>query len=194
MDIIGINLELFSTDQCQSIIMDFEKNKEHIKISSDHGVERISSYEIDYKYFSPEIKKLIDEKVEHILSITGGKVGMVFGVKYSLDTKNYMAAHYDCNSYSCVITLNDQFEGGGTYFPLTGEVINPSVGDGFLFVADRLPSYHEAYPITEGVRYVLVIRVERKNVFHLLLKSYFFHFVDKFIQKFKNRLYKKPLI
>lgn len=194
MDIIGINLELFTKDECWSIVQDFEKNKEHIKISKDHGVERISSYEIDVQHFSEKIKDLIYSKVTYILGITGGKVGMVFGVKYSMDTKNYMAAHYDCNTYSCVIPLNDEFKGGGTYFPLTGEVIKSEVGNGFLFVADRIASYHEAYPITEGVRYVLVVRIERKNVFSQLCNALFLNFVDKFIQRFKNRIYKKPLI
>lgn len=194
MDIVGIDVELFTEDECYSIVQDFEKNKEHIKLSTDHGVERISSYEIDYKNFSPNIKELIDKKVKELIDITGGKVGMVFGVRYSLDTKSYMSAHYDCNTYSCVIPLNSEFRGGGTYFPLTGDVIKSEVGHGFLFVADRIDSYHEAYPVTKGVRYVLVIRIEDKNVFSQLCNAIFLNFVDKFIQKFKKRIYKKPLI
>jgi hypothetical protein len=194
MDVIGINVELFTKDECWSIVQDFEKNKAHIKLSKDHGIERISSYEIDVQHFSEKIKDLIYSKVEYILGITGGKVGMVFGVKYSMDTKNYMSAHYDCNSFSCVIPLNSEFKGGGTYFPLTGEVVKSEVGDGFLFVADNVDSYHEAYPITEGVRYVLVIRIENKGIFRQIYKALFLHVVDKIIQKFKNRLYKKPLI
>jgi len=189
-------IKIFTEEESKTIVNDFENNKNHIKLSKDHGVERISSYEIDIRYLSEPIKKLISDKIESIIKpITGGKVGMIFGVRYSLDTKSYMSAHHDCNSYSCVIKLNDDYKGGGTYFPLTGEVINPKeIGQGVLFKADTIKSYHEAYPITEGVRYVLVVRVEKKNIFHLILKAYFLDFVDKWIQKRKDRYYKKPLI
>lgn len=189
-------VKIFTEEESKLIVNDFEKNKDHIKLSRDHGVERISSYEIDVQHFSEDIKELIYSKIESKLNpITKGKLGMVFGVRYSLDTKSYMSAHHDCNSYSCVIKLNDDYSGGGTYFPLTGEVLSPeNVGEGLLFKADTIDSYHEAYPITEGVRYVLVVRIEKKNILHLLLKAYFFHFVDKWIQKRKDRYYKKPLI
>lgn len=188
-------IKIFNKEECELIVSNFGVNKEHIKISTDHGVERISSYEIDIKYLSEPIKKLINDKIETILKpITGGNTGMVFGVRYSLDTKSYMSGHYDCNSYSCVISLNDDFHGGGTYFPLRGEIIKSKVGFGYLFKADTIKSYHEAYPITSGVRYVLVIRIENKNTFNLITRAYFLNFMDKFIQKFKNLLYKKPLI
>jgi hypothetical protein len=190
-----VHIKIFTEKESKIIVSDFENNKNHIKLSTDHGVERISSYEIDIRYLSEPIKKLINDKVESVIKpITGGKVGMVFGVRYSLDTKSYMSAHYDCNTYSCVISLNDDFHGGGTYFPLNGEIVKPEIGYGCLFRADTIKSYHEAYPISSGVRYVLVIRVEGKSTFHLITKAYFLHFVDKFIQKFKSRIYKKPLI
>lgn len=189
-------IKIFTEKESKLIIKDFEKNKKHIKLSTDHGVERISSYEIDIKHLSESIKNLINKKIEKILKpITNCKSEMIFGVRYSLDTKSYMTAHYDCNSYSCVIKLNDEYEGGGTYFPLTGEVLNPKkVGQGLLFEADTIKSYHEAYPVTKGVRYVLVIRMEKKNILHLILKAHFLNFVDKWIQKRKDKYYKKPLI
>lgn len=189
-------IDFFTEEESQLIVNDFELNKEHIKLSTDHGVERISSYEIDIKHLSEPIKNLIMERIDSVLKpITGGKLGMIFGVRYSLDTKNYMSAHHDCNSYSCVIKLNDDYEGGGTYFPLTGEVINPEkIGQGILFEADTIKSYHEAYPITKGVRYVLVIRMEKKSLLHLIIKAYFLNLVDKWVQKRKDRYYKKPLI
>jgi hypothetical protein len=189
-------VKIFDEKECESIVKDFEKNREFIKISTNHGVERISSYEINIKNLSKPIADLIQEKINTVIKpITGGKTGMVFGVRYSLDTKNYMSAHHDCNSYSCVVKLNEDYKGGGTYFPLSGEVLNPKeVGCGLLFKADTIMSYHEAFPITEGIRYVLVIRMENKNLINLILKAYFLSFVDKFIQKFKKRFYKKPLL
>ena len=180
-------IKIFNKSECNLIVKDFEKNKKHIKLSTDHGVEKISSYEIDFQYFSPNIKKLINKKIKNeILTITGGKSAMIFGVKYSLNTKNYMSPHYDCNSYSCVITLNNKFKGGGTSFPLSNKIIKTNVGYGILFKADKINSYHEAYPIKKGIRYVLVIRVEKQNIIGVLIKTLFLYFVDKFIQKFKK--------
>jgi hypothetical protein len=180
-------LDVFDDKECDEIVLDIEKNKDNIKISTDHGVERISSYELDVKFFSKKIKDIIDLKIEEkIKPITGGNLGMIFAVRYSLDTKSYMNNHYDCNSYSCVITLNDTFEGGGTYFPLTEELINPKKGQGIMFLADEYESYHSAYPITSGVRYVLVIRIEKKSNFKLILKTLYLHFVDVFLRKVKK--------
>lgn len=193
MDIV---VKVFSETECNLIIKDFIENTEHVKLSTDHGINRISSYEIDIKNLSNRIRNLINNRVnQNLLSKTGGKIGMVFGVRYSLDTKSDMEPHYDCSSYSCVIKLNSDYEGGGTYFPLDGGVLSPTeIGDGLLFKADTIDSYHSAYPITKGVRYVLVVRIEKHGVIRQLLKACFLHFVDKYIRKNKIKLYKKPLI
>lgn len=186
-------LKIFIPSECSEIISDFEKNKDFIKLSTEHGVSRISSYEIDFKYFSKDVKELINNKINNIiLPITGGKIGMVFGVKYTIDTKSYMLPHYDCNSYSCVIELNNEFENGGTHFILQNKIIRAeNVGEGVLFQADKINSYHAASPITKGIRYVLVIRIEKKNIFNLILRSYFLSFVDFYLRKFKPKLFEK---
>ena len=186
-------LKIFNQYECSEIILDFEKNKEFINLSTDHGVSRISSYEIDYKHFSQKTKDIITEKINTIiLPMTGGKTGMIFGVKYTLDTKSYMLPHYDCNSYSCVIELNSDFEGGGTHFILQNEIIRANdAGEGILFQADKIKSYHAANPITKGVRYVLVIRIEKKNIFNFILKTHFLSFVDYFLRKFSPKLFEK---
>jgi len=185
-------IKLFSIKECNRIIEDFELNSEHIKISTDHGVSRISSYEIDFKHFSDDIKELINDKINNILlPITGGKKKMIFGVRYSLDTKSYMLPHYDCNSYSCVIELNKDFKGGGTHFPIQNLIINSNeIGEGILFRGDTIKSYHAANPISEGVRYVLVIRTENKNILHLLLNTLLLYVFDKFFIKFIPKLHK----
>jgi hypothetical protein len=186
-------INIFSKEECNLILSDFEKNKNHIKINKEHGVERISSYEIDSRYFSKHINDLIKQKVkEKLHPITKGKIGMVFGVRYSIDTKSHMTEHYDCNTYSCVISLNNEFKDGGTYFPFSGDLLKPSVGSGVLFKADKLNSYHSAHPITEGVRYVLVIRMEKLNSIFVFLKAICLHFIDKHIRKNKEKYYMKP--
>jgi|688.fasta_scaffold379224_2 hypothetical protein len=185
-------VKIFNPEECEKIINDFELNSNHIKISTEHGVNRISSYEIDFKYFSDNIKELINNKINDVLlPITGGKKNMIFGVRYSLDTKSYMLPHYDCNSYSCVIELNKDFKGGGTHFPIQNLIVNSNeIGEGILFRGDTIKSYHAANPISEGVRYVLVIRTENKNILHLLLRTLLLSVVDKFFIKFLPKLHK----
>ena len=183
-------LKCFSSEECELIIKDFEKNKNNFKISKEHGVKRISSYEIDIKNLSEDISNLIYDRCEkNIRKLTGGKFGMIFGIKYSLDTKPGMSYHYDCNSYSCVIKLNDDYNGGGTIFPLSNKIINlESVGDGLLFKSDTIKSYHGANPITSGVRYVLSVRIEKKNMLNFLLKAFILSKIDFFIRKFYKNI------
>jgi len=69
-------VKIFTEEESKLIVNDFEKNKDHIKLSRDHGVERISSYEIDVQHFSEDIKELIYSKIESKLKpITKGNWG-----------------------------------------------------------------------------------------------------------------------
>lgn len=185
-----MTLQIFDEEECKLIVNDFISNKNNIKLSTEHGVKRISSYEINVNDLSKNITDLIYKKIKTIiLPITGGKPDMIFGVRYSLDTKSYMSAHYDCNSYSCIIKLNNEYEGGGTFFPLNNQIVNlQNIGDGLLFKSDTINSYHAAYPISNGTRYVLVIRIEKKNKFNFILNMLFLSFIDFFIRKFKPKL------
>tara|TARA_B110000093_G_C12900085_1_gene380025 strand:- start:264 stop:956 length:693 start_codon:yes stop_codon:yes gene_type:complete len=57
--------------------------------------------------------------------------------------------------YSLLLYLNDDFEGGGVYFPLFNYTFKPSKGDLLVFPSGHL-YLHEAQLVTSGVRYVIV--------------------------------------
>jgi GR25 family glycosyltransferase involved in LPS biosynthesis len=81
--------------------------------------------------------------------------GENFIVKYSMDKQGYLSLHHDSSIISAVLSLNEDFEGGGTWFPDQKILASPPVGH--VTVHPGLVTHrHGARPITEGVRYVLI--------------------------------------
>ena len=68
--------------------------------------------------------------------------------------------HFDTSSMSFTVTLNDTFKGGGTWFETLGDdaqnglVVDGECGHAVAFAG---PVRHAGYPITEGVRMILVM-------------------------------------
>ncbi len=82
----------------------------------------------------------------------------VFVVKYAAGVaggQTELAVHRDNGvlTFSLLLNAPSEFEGGGTYFERAGRVYRPSLGVGVLHSA---LVRHAGYPITRGVRYVLV--------------------------------------
>lgn len=72
----------------------------------------------------------------------------------------FYRAHRDSGPYNevryftVVCYLNDDYEGGGTYFPDAAYTVVPEQGKTVLFPADYL---HQAEPVRNGTKYVAVI-------------------------------------
>ncbi|SEL84402.1 Predicted 2-oxoglutarate-and Fe(II)-dependent dioxygenase YbiX [Aquimarina amphilecti] len=64
---------------------------------------------------------------------------------------SYKRNEKECSFFSFLIYLNEDFEGGETFFE-NGVIITPSLGDALLF---HHPLRHEGKPITSGTKYVL---------------------------------------
>lgn len=75
-------------------------------------------------------------------------------VRYSGQAHSELVGHVDFSVMSFVIPLSDpsEFEGGGTFFPDTGELLKPPRGTGVLFRGMR---EHVGVAVTNGSRYVL---------------------------------------
>ncbi|MFK7846953.1 MAG: prolyl hydroxylase family protein [Rhodothermales bacterium] len=73
---------------------------------------------------------------------------------------DFFAVHRDNGSsfneryYTVVCYLNDDFDGGGTYFPDSDYTVQPEAGKAVIFPSDYL---HRANEILKGVKYIAVI-------------------------------------
>ena len=79
-----------------------------------------------------------------------------FMIRYTTQKQAHLALHHDHSDISMVVKLNDEFEGGGTWFPRYGTLSNPSkIGTASLHPG-RVTHRHGARPITAGKRYITV--------------------------------------
>ena len=97
--------------------------------------------------------------VSHIWTLEGYKKmeNESFIVKYDLDSEGYQAdlsIHHDLADYTFVMGLNNEYEGGGTWFPRQKVLINSDVG--VVTVHPTITHRHGARAVTSGIRYVLI--------------------------------------
>ena len=78
-----------------------------------------------------------------------------FIIKYTPDDQSHLSLHHDHSKITAIATLNDDFEGGGTYyerqkFLLTGPPGHITIHPG------NITHRHGARSVTKWVRYVIV--------------------------------------
>lgn len=78
-----------------------------------------------------------------------------FIIKYSLEKQGFLSLHHDQSVLSSVLTLNEDFEGGGTFFFRQRKTLVGKTGEMSLHPG-MVSHRHGARPITSGVRYVIV--------------------------------------
>jgi len=83
------------------------------------------------------------------------RVAETFVVKYTPDAQAHLSLHHDSSDYTCVVALNDEFEGGGTYFDRQQLLSKGGVGS-FVLHPGNITHRHGARAVTTGVRYVLI--------------------------------------
>lgn len=87
----------------------------------------------------------------------------IFVVKYSADAQKGLEAHTDgcLMSFNILLSHPDDFEGGGTWFESTNEIMQLNQGDA-LYHDARIT--HRGVDITKGERYILVGFVDTKDM------------------------------
>lgn len=79
-----------------------------------------------------------------------------FLVRYEATASScFLPLHFDESTHSCVLALNDNFDGGGSYIYNLDQSIAPATGGMISFLGSRC--LHGGNPVTHGVRYILAI-------------------------------------
>lgn len=79
-----------------------------------------------------------------------------FMIKYSMDKQGHLSLHHDYSYFTCGVKLNDEFEGGGTYFPRYGVCVTPKRNGNAFIHPGAISHKHGARPIHNGIRYIIV--------------------------------------
>jgi len=144
----------------------------------------LSSHRTNYNLNLPYGKyDIIDDVYRHIAKIISLPVENIEMEINRYSDGQYFMAHYDYLTsewivdtggqrlYSCVVYLNDDFEGGETHFANLGKTIKPIKGNAVLwknclYDSDQLDltSLHESLPIISGTKWALIVWV-RENAF-----------------------------
>jgi len=79
-----------------------------------------------------------------------------FLVRYEATGSNrFLPLHFDESTHSCVLALNRDFDGGGSYMYNLEQSVAPSTGGMISFLGNRC--LHGGTPVSGGVRYILAI-------------------------------------
>jgi|TARA_B110000879_G_scaffold195723_1_gene264690 collagen beta-1,O-galactosyltransferase len=86
-----------------------------------------------------------------------------FMIRYTTERQSHLSLHHDFSDISMVVKLNDEFEGGGTWFPRYNTLSNPSkIGTASLHPG-KVTHRHGARPISAGKRYIAVSFMRQRN-------------------------------
>jgi len=76
-------------------------------------------------------------------------------VKYTLENQSHLSLHHDFSAVTTILSLNEEFEGGGTWFVNQKKLVKNKVGY-MTFHPGMFSHYHGARPIMSGERYVVI--------------------------------------
>lgn len=79
-----------------------------------------------------------------------------FMARYTTSRQSHLALHHDRSHLTMVIKLNDEFSGGGTWFPKYQKLSNPEQIGTAVLHPGMITHRHGARPITSGKRYIIV--------------------------------------
>jgi len=106
------------------------------------------------------IREIITPLATHIWKLEGAWLANpsdeTFMIKYSMDKQGHLSLHHDHSYFTCGVKLNDEFDGGGTYFPKYGVCLTPRRNGNAFLHPGAITHKHGARPIHTGLRYIIV--------------------------------------
>lgn len=79
-----------------------------------------------------------------------------FIARYTTDRQSHLSLHHDFSHITMIVKLNDEFDGGGTWFPKYKTLSNPSLVGTATIHPGMITHKHGARPIHSGKRYISV--------------------------------------
>ncbi|MGF1547331.1 MAG: 2OG-Fe(II) oxygenase family protein [Thiotrichales bacterium] len=79
-----------------------------------------------------------------------------FIIRYRPDKQGHLSLHHDASTLSLNLRLNEDFEGGGTYFPKYKLCLHPRRVGNALLHPGMITHRHGARPVRSGTRYIVV--------------------------------------
>lgn len=79
-----------------------------------------------------------------------------FMARYTTNRQSHLSLHHDRSHLTMVLKLNDEFVGGGTWFPQYQKLSNPTELGTAVLHPGMITHRHGARPITAGKRYITV--------------------------------------
>ena len=115
-----------------------------------------------YKIMTSVVENKIYKEITKMYPVKKEDIGIneLFLVKYDYHQQRELEEHTDGSEFSFIIALNDQYTGGGTYFPDLKEHIKLEVGDCLVFSGQNK---HKGVKITSGKRYIFTGFLHYKN-------------------------------
>jgi len=100
-------------------------------------------------------KKYIKSVIKHVWKYNAGYYPASRVLKYEKNKQEFLRPHHDDTICTSVLSLNDNYKGGGTWFERQKFTVNPKAGWCSLHPA-KLTHRHAGKRVTEGKRYIIV--------------------------------------
>ena len=119
------------------------------------------------RIYSRVLKEVVYPMCIHLWTLEGSGWDTMqsenFLARYTTDRQSHLSLHHDFSHVTMVVKLNDEFEGGGTWFPKYKILSNPKrVGTATLHPG-MVTHLHGARPIYAGKRYICVSFMRKIN-------------------------------
>ena len=165
LDDLGDNIyefQLFTPKFCKEVVALAEaKDNWTIDRHTFYPTNDVLLQDIDIqKIYHRVLKEVVFPLCIHIWKLEGDGWKDLFSenfmARYTTDRQSHLSLHHDFSHVTMVVKLNDEFEGGGTWFPKYNILSNPKkVGTATLHPG-MVTHLHGARPIDSGKRYICV--------------------------------------
>jgi len=152
---------LFTEEFCERLIKEANESNKWTKDRHDYyPATDMLIKEIGLQwYYDRILKQYVYPAAIHMWQLTGKGWDVMetetFIIKYEESVQGHLGLHHDHADISCVLALNEGYEGGGTYFSRQKELHKGKTGH-ISIHPSQVTHMHGARPVSKGERYVTV--------------------------------------